>query len=66
MVKEVRLASAFALAAVCLGAAATHAFFRPLIDPKLGDVVLFIFTVAGAIAGSIAGYGLHKYKTAEK
>lgn len=47
----------------CLVAAAVDAFSQPFINPELGDVVLFIFVVAGAISGFIAGYGLREYKT---
>ena len=44
----------------CLTAAGIDAFSKPFVDPDLGDVVLFIFVLAGAISGFIAGYGLRR------
>ncbi len=36
-----------------------HAFLRPLVNPGLGDVVLFVFVMTGAVSGFIAvnGFG---------
>jgi len=36
---------------------------RPLINPELGDVALFIFVISGALAGFVTGYALRRYKT---
>ncbi|OGO24979.1 MAG: hypothetical protein A2144_10295 [Chloroflexi bacterium RBG_16_50_9] len=47
---------------VCLAAAIVYAFFKPFINPELGDVVLFIFVMAGAVSGFIAGFGLRKLR----
>ena len=41
----------------CLTTASVHAFSRPLINPGLGDVVLFVFAMAGAVSGFIGGNG---------
>jgi|ETN01SMinimDraft_4_1059930.scaffolds.fasta_scaffold94885_2 uncharacterized membrane protein (DUF485 family) len=40
-----------------------HAFLKPLVDPSLGDVVLFIFVLVGAVSGFITGSGLGRLKT---
>ncbi len=49
----------------CLIAASVHAFLRPLVNPNLGDVVLFGFVMTGAVSGFIAGSGFGGLK-AEK
>ncbi len=49
----------------CLMAAWIHAFLRPLVNPSLGDVVLFVFIITGAVSGFIAGNGFGELK-AEK
>ena len=49
----------------CLITAWVHAFLRPLVNPSLGDVVLFAFIITGAVSGFIAGNGLGELK-AEK
>ncbi len=49
----------------CLMTAWVHAFLRPLINPSLGDVVLFVFVMTGAVSGFIAGNGFGELK-AEK
>jgi hypothetical protein len=41
----------------CLITAWVHAFLRPLLNPSLGDVVLFAFVMTGAVSGFIAGNG---------
>ena len=45
------------LVIVSLTTATVHAFLRPLINPDLGDVVLFVFAASGAVSGFIAGNG---------
>jgi cobalt/nickel transport system permease protein/cobalt/nickel transport protein len=50
---------------VCLITAWAHAFLRPLVNSSLGDVVLFVFVITGAISGFIAGNGFGGLK-AEK
>ena len=42
-----------------------HTFLRPLVNPNLNDVVLFIFVMTGAVSGFIAGNGFGELK-AEK
>ena len=41
----------------CLTTAWVHAFLRPLFNPNLGDVVLFVFLMTGAVSGFITGNG---------
>jgi len=58
------ISAAFVMA--ILAAAAWDGFSgRPLLNPELGDVALFIFVISGALAGFMAGYALRKYR-AEK
>ncbi len=41
----------------CLAVAGWAAFSsEPFISPDLGDLVLFVFTLGGAVCGFIAGY----------
>ncbi len=47
----------------CLATAGVDAFSEPFINPEFGDVVLFVFAVAGAVSGFIAGYGLRRLTT---
>ena len=49
----------------CLITAWVHAFLRPLVNPSLGDIVLFAFSITGAVGGFIAGNGFGELK-AEK
>ena len=49
----------------CLITGWVHAFLRPLVNPNLGDVVLFVFVMTGAVSGFIAGNGFGGLK-AEK
>ncbi len=44
----------------CLVAAGMDAFVKPFVNPELGDVVLFVFALAGAGSGFAAGYGLRR------
>ena len=53
------------MAIACLMTAWVHAFLRPLINPSLGDVVLFVFVMTGTVSGFIAGNGFGGLK-AEK
>ena len=47
----------------CLITAWVHAFLRPLLNPSLGDVVLFVFVMTGAVSGFIAGNGFGALKS---
>ena len=50
----------------CLAVAALDAFSsEPFINPDLGDLVLFVFIVAGTVTGFTAGYYWRKF-TIEK
>ena len=53
------------MAIACLITASVHAFLRPLINPSLGDIVLFVFVMTGAVSGFFAGNGFGALK-AEK
>ena len=60
--EKIRLTLGFVLVTACLAAATVDSFFKPFINPELGDIVLFFFVVAGAITGFIAGYGLRRFR----
>ena len=62
---KIRVTLGLVLVAVCLAAATVNAFFTPFINPALGDVVLFLFVLAGALTGFIAGYFLRRYKAGQ-